>query len=225
MNKSKKFTSVLKRYWWCHGLLAIVLILLYLVGTSFYVPVKIDSFLLFPNDTLTASYLEVSNHNSNLLSTLQVRKAWNTSSISNETDGILQTRAIYIAIVSIILTISIKQNKNRLTFYLIIILITMFYALDIHLKDLLDRNISNRGVTSAALNYLVNKAPSDTIWYELKYTERDIQYTSIHNNRLPRKIINGFTPDITQMILFILPWFAIYICITIVFPIRNEYKE
>jgi hypothetical protein len=101
----------------------------------------------------------------------------------------------------------------------------MFYALDIHLKDLLDRNISNRGVTSAALNYLVNKAPSDTIWYELKYTERDIQYTSIHNNRLPRKIINGFTPDITQMILFILPWFAIYICITIVFPIRNEYKE
>lgn len=178
---------------WYYFVPLIILCALYFYGSINYKVTKFEVSLLVPNDSLQATPPDLLNHNTNLISTLQERESWSTNSISSEQNGILQTRSIYIGIVSIILSFMLGKKEQRKAYLIfMLVLISGFFALDIHLEDLLDRNVKNRGVSSEALEILINQPPTADTWYDLNYEKRNRLFEELNKRRHPRKIHNAF---------------------------------
>ena len=193
-------------------LLLVFIIVLYIIGNLFFEPIRFDAPILFPIDSIKANESELINHNSLLLSTLHERESSGINSISSEKDSIGQTRNIYIGILGILLTIILSNNSRTKKYLIMLFIIPAFFALDIHLHDLLTRSIDSKDIISIAINKLVNQQPNVDTWYQLNYNDRDLQYDNLSDFdfRIPRKVRAIFHLDIFRFFFFIIPWFIIY---------------
>jgi hypothetical protein len=169
---------------------------------------------------LQATRLELSNHNLNLISSLKMRESLGANSILSSEGGVRQTRSIYIGIIGVLLTFLFNRNGNRKTYIVLLSLIILFYGLDIHLVDLIQRSSDVKQITSDALDLIVKQNPTDSIWYNINYSLRDSQFPKFHDTRIFRKLNSAFHPNIDQMVFFIFPFIAIYIGST--FPYRKK---
>ena len=217
----------MNRYKWVHLVIILIVGILYLKGQQPFEPIKYKCSILKPKYTLSFSNSELLKHDTNLISTLQERESWNIATISSEKDGILQLRSIYIGVISIVFALTLrKRSKRKMYLMMALIIITVFALLDIHLEDLLNRNVENRDLTSRSLDSLINQKPNDVVWYELNYHDRDSIYTRMSNSRLNRKahlifVFNNLVEDI----FYKLPWVITYILLTEIFVFRKFRKS
>lgn len=186
-------------------LISILLIIYFTVPIE---QIKFNSSILIQVDSTKATSNSILNHNERLISSLQVRESLDANSMFSQIDGIRQTRSIYVAIIGIILTLIFSNSKiERVFVYLsLLVIIFIFYGLDIHLEDLLERSKQTKDLTSNALNTLINEVPQDSIWYELNYKSRNIEFEKLSTTSFCRKLINMFHPsDAVHVILYIIP--------------------
>lgn len=188
----------------------LILALIYLIGQLSYEHVIIDSSILYPDTTLHFSNLDLLTHKKNLISTLQERESLDHNSILSVKDWISQTRSIYIGIVGILLTFILGKSENIKSYFVLLSIITLFYGLDIHLKDRKNISEQSKALTSNTLDDILNQRPNATIWYDINYTQRNNQFERAHNTRIPRKICKAFKPNIEQGLFFILPFVIVY---------------
>ena len=208
--KNKIFISI-------NVLLLSLLFILVICTKVFYNSVKLDSQILFADSTLKVTPSKLSQHNLDLISTLQMRETLGHNSILSSNDGLRQTRSIYIGVIGVLLTFIFSKlnDKNQIAnnkvYIIILILIVLFYGIDVHLKDLKQMITDSNKITSSSLDFIVKQKPPDYIWYNIDYSKRNLQYPEIKNARIFRKLNEAFNPDITEIVFFILPFISIYI--------------
>jgi hypothetical protein len=203
-NKNKK------RFILFNILFFIVLLCAYIYGTIYYEPKSYKAPILLADSSYEADNSELIDHNSKLISTLQMRESLEVNSISSQNDVINQLRGIYIAIIGILLTYVISKEDKIFPYLVILVLIGLFYGLEIHLADLSTLSKNSKLITAQELHTLVNQKSSENIWYNLNYSERDSIFPKIHDARYPRKVLAIFRPDLVEIVLFILPFLFVY---------------
>ena len=203
-------------------ILLIAIVIFFLYGHFSSEPIEKNITILFADSTLIVSQTELSTHNINLISTLQGREAIDINSIVSQVSVIIQNRVIYMALIGIILTLLLRNNRktnNSFIYIFLLILIISFYGLDIHQEDLLTRSEDSKEITSNALDYMVNLKPTDTSWYYIDYAQRNsmlFEKNSEFCTRIPRKINAVFQKpngNLIQIIYYIFPWGLIYLYI------------
>ena len=233
----KNFFARLWKYKWWHLGIILILLFLFCIGQQPYQKISYEEIrILFPNDSLDFSYSDLSKHNANLISTLQERESWNMSSISSDKTVILQFQGIYIGVISILLVLAVRTIRNRKnTLISMLVIILVFFLLDIHLEDLLERNIESYRLTGKSLNILINQKPNNPVWYELKYDStdflpndslynklREVRYNKIKEDRHVRKIHSVFDlHNPVQDIFYRGPLILIYIWLAVGFGFRK----
>ena len=204
------------KYLFCLDFVIVIfLIILFTCTKIFYNPIKLDSPILVADSTLKCTFSELSQHNLNLISSLEMRETLGANSILSNNDGLRQTRSIYIGVIGILLTFIFTRRDNNKAYIIILSLIVLFYGLDIHLKDLIQRSIDSNQITSHALDSIVKQKPIDNIWYNIDYSKRNLQYPNIRDARIFRKLNAAFNPNIVQIVFFLFPFVAIYMILTI----------
>lgn len=204
----------------------VLLYFIYKYGVNNYESITLLNVpILMADSSYNADSSELVEHNSKLISTLQMRESLEVNSISSQNDGINQLRNIYIAIIAILLTYVISKGDKILPYIVILLIIGLFYGLEIHLGDLAKLSTGSKQLTSEELRKLVNQKSSENIWYNLNYVERDSIFLKIHDTRLPRKILAVFsTKDAVKGVLFVFPFFLVY-CIFFYKSIKNYLSE
>jgi hypothetical protein len=210
----KLFLSRIIIFVWLDIIILLLLISFFICGRIYYEPIKIDSPILYPDSSFHTSNTELFAHNADLISTLQERESLEANSISSENNGLRQTRSIYIGIIGVLLTFVFRKNERNNAYIIILVLIFLFYGLDIHLVDAINRSTDSKTITSKALELVINQKPNDAIWCDVNYTQRNSQFDKMHDTRIPRKLLAAFNPDIVQTIFFVLPLVIIYIIST-----------
>jgi hypothetical protein len=140
-----------------------------------------------------------------------MRESLEANSVSVQNDGINQLRSIYIAIIGILLTYIISRDDKIIGYIVILVLIALFYGLEIHLGDLSTLSVNSKKITAEEIRKLVNQKTIENIWYNLNYAERDSIFPKIHDTRLPRKILAIFNPDLVHGVFFVLPFLFFYV--------------
>jgi hypothetical protein len=169
-----------------------------------------DITILSPIDSLSKPANDVKTHNYALISFLSERK------VPLGEDGLRQARTIYIGIVAVILSLILSSNKQRkkLPIYLILLfLIPLMYALDVHLKDLYHRQNFCEGIAVKNMVILINKDSINTTWYSLDFENVNTYWKAGAEKpkRWLRKFLKIFRPDGEQWVYFLIPWIVLYI--------------
>jgi len=211
----KILLSRIKIFLWLDIILLLLLFVLFICGRIFYEPIKNNSPVLFSDTSLHVSRIDLQVHNTYLISTLQERESSDANSVSSENEGLRQTRSIYIAITCVILTFVFNKNESDNAYIFLLVLITLFYGLDIHLLDMLGRSTDSKNIASKALELVVKQRPNDSTWYDINNSERNYQFDRMHDTRIARKLCAAFQPDIVQTIFFVLPFFILYVISTL----------
>jgi hypothetical protein len=143
-----------------------------------------------------------------------MRETIGNNSILASDDGLRQTRSIYIGIIGILLTFVFSKQNYQKAYVIILILVILFYGLDIHLSDLIQRTRDSNQMTAHALNQIVKQTPIDCTWYDIDYSKIKAQSHEVESVRIFRKMNAAFNPDFVQMVFFLFPFIAIYIMST-----------
>ena len=171
---------------------------------------KSDTKILIAVDSFSIPANDVKTHNYNLINLLKDRGA-------PDENGLRQVRTNYFLIVAGILSLILSSKiikMNRLPMFLILLsLITLMYALDVHLKDLYNRQNSCYTIYGNNIIDLINKDSINTTWYNLDLDSLHIKWKNAANKttRWKRKSKMAFDPDGEQIIYFIIPWILVYI--------------
>ena len=215
-------------------ILFLLLIILFFISKTFNEPIfsnkifneptKDSLTIVVPDSNVQATNSELSIHNTKLISTLQLRESLGSNSILSETDGLRQTRSIYIGILAALLTFIFGKNNNYKVYRIPLILIIIFYGLDLHLEDLIRRSTYFNEITSNSLDSIVTQKPYESIWYEINYTQRNLQFDNFHNSRIVRKFNAIFDPDIAQSVFYISPLIVVYILLTLRYRKKLKFK-
>jgi hypothetical protein len=199
-----------------------LLIVLLSIGYTFYRPVKVDSTILFPDTSARVTRSDLLTHNGNLISTLQARESQDVSSLLSQGDGLRQTRSIYVGIFGALLALALHNRDSNKSYIAILCAIVLLYALDVHLLDLIDRTSDSKRITSNALDSLVAQRPTNNIWYDMNYIQRNSQFEDVHDARIARKIRSAFRPDIAQAVFYVLPFCVFYFVSTMRYRTKTE---
>lgn len=171
--------------------------------------------ILLKVDSLDVERHNTIEHNSKLLNLLQKR-------MQNQQDGItakigFQSEArnfytvILIGIFSIIFS-NQKEKKNlqRNMIFLGFAFILIMYLMDIHYKDMIERNVFTINMHRLNIETLVNSYPNNDSWYQLDFSELKEVMDTVHFERIQRKITKVFQPDLAQIVFFIIPLIVMY---------------
>jgi hypothetical protein len=138
-----------------------ILITLYICANTFNQPLRLNFQILVADNSLQVTPSELSAHNLNLISTLQSRESSGVNAIISGNNGLTQTRNIYIGIIGVLLTFVFSRKGDYKIYLVILSLIILFYGLDIHLSDLIQRSTEFNAVNSRSLELKVRLSPTD----------------------------------------------------------------
>ncbi len=153
---------------------------------------------------------DIRTHNAYLISMLQERYSSSINYQSRTETSISQARSIYFGILVVILTLMFRSEENktykfRVSLVLLGIII-MIYSLEIHLKDMQERQISCNTLTGKVYEKLVSSNDINCNWYEFNCNKRDSCWEGACYNKHLRKLKKAFHPDAEQRIYYIIPW-------------------
>ena len=194
----------------------LLLVILFLLRSFINEPPEaIDSNIkiLFPADisNINGEFLK-SNH-SVLINLLQERETSSDNLISSGQSIKMQSLMFYCAIISgLVYLIFIWNGKMRKKIiFITLIVIPLFYIVDIHQQDLLQRKMTTRSITSNSINQLANPY-NDTIYVlNVNMSEQYNNATKLPERWIRKAYKSIFSPDLLQFVYFILPWFSLLI--------------
>jgi hypothetical protein len=190
-------------------LLFIVLIIMHFFSNDPQNPVSPFTRIFYASHTLNKEIVDIKTHNYNLINFIT-----NSRTKSGE-DHIGQSRTIYLGIIAVFLSLLFASNStNKLPMLLgLLSLITLMYALDVHLKDIYWKRELSYKTTITHVEDLINSGKIDSIWYKVNTESLNAQLdvAGRWGNRTLRKFYRAIKPDGEQIWYFILPWFILYI--------------
>jgi hypothetical protein len=213
--KSKKTIDFLKSKW--SILLYIILLSLsYLLQNTWQIPTTINTEktqVLFPNDTIHVNVHQIKEHNENLRDLLQQRIAIEYAHEATRESSRQQMRGFYVLIIAGLLSIYISW-KNKVTptnIYILMVLISIIYLIEIHQNDLNQRFEAAGKIYSEKLYDVINSVNDSTTWYYFSYKDINTQMDTSSNwdERYTRKILWLLRPNAEQIALYHFPLIAL----------------
>lgn len=108
---------------------------------------------------------------------------------------------------------SYKRSTQTKLGYILIALSTFMYILDCHYLDVIERTMPYHHALRNTLDTLVSLDPNDTTWYTLSNEEIYLKHANASEgkNRAISKFNRGFTPNLEQSLIFLVPLlFSLY---------------
>jgi hypothetical protein len=168
-------------------------------------------FLLVRVDSLSKLSNNPSSQRSNLINVLQQRIAIDGNGLATKDNIKMQIRLFYAAILAGLASLLFipKHDREHSVEFVLLILISLMYLLEVHLDDLYKRQVAVYYMKIIAADSLINLPPSDTNWYCLKTGDQNSVFKMAETNRWSRKLLSACQPDMEQLMFYLVPWFGI----------------
>lgn len=207
-----KVRSFIKKGW-----VGILFLLIYFLNVNWKLPYTFnDKRVLFSVDTLHILYQQVKEHNENLRALLQTKISDESKQVANREASHQQMRGFYVLIVSGLIFLALSLTEKPKTEYpvlkIVLLFIIVMYGLDVHELDLNKRLRRSYEIYHKELNTLVNLPEDSVKWFVFSSREikPEMSETSKWGRRYIRKIVRATKPDTSQLVLYGLPFAAIY---------------
>ncbi len=170
-----------------------------------------------PLDSLSTKFTsdQIFDHNSRVISTLQERESTTYNLRMSRESNIKQARTIYIAILVVLLTLLFNKKKEdvglNFKFILLTFAILVFYLVEVHSEDLLQRQDNCTQIISRSTEEIVNSTRLNSTWFELNYSNYLTQIYEATEGSFYRKLMKATHPDIEQIGIYAFPYLLIII--------------
>jgi hypothetical protein len=90
----------------------------------------------------------------------------------------------------------------------------LMYLIDVHFADLDRRNLNAEAATAAAVQTMLDLKDNDSSWYVLRLDGLNAHVESARETSLARKRYYAFTPNLEQVVFYVLPMLLMYLWAT-----------
>jgi hypothetical protein len=156
---------------------------------------------------------QILDHNNKIISTLLQRESIAFDILITKEGFIKQARTIYVAIITLLLSLMFSKQLENVKKYIeliLILLIGMMYLVETHSIDLLERQETCVEIISRSTEKVVNTQSLDSVLYFLDYEKYISEIKAASNGRHIRKYLRACHPDLDQTI-YIIPLIFIFI--------------
>jgi hypothetical protein len=166
--------------------------------------------ILCPAKSLSIQKNEIRTHNFDLIALLEESK-------KPSEEGLRQVRTNYFLIIAGILSLILgieRKGKGKLSLYIVILsVITLLYALDVHLIDQFNRQNAYYDITLGNIENIINNGSVNSTCYEIYRGDINLEWKKFGEKikRRQRKVYMAFHPDMEQIVYFVIPWLMVYI--------------
>ena len=165
-------------------------------------------------DSVKVSLAKVSSHNEDFLTLLEQREASSRSQYSSHENVLAQARTIYVAILSILISLIFgREPTNKILIcWILLCLISVMYLLDIHTCDLMERETYTNQLISKTINKRLNANPLDSTWFAVADSayQEQLAKASLWPDRWYRKFVEAFHPSLVQLSYYLIPFLFLH---------------
>ena len=171
--------------------------------------IKPDTKIIFQVDSSKLQNGIDSSNRVTLINILQEREANSVNMIISSEGVKMESRLFYCAILAGLLSFLFAsketEKKKKRIVNILLTTIILLYFVDVHQQDMIKRNILSSSITSNAIHQLLK--PQNNITYELSYDSIYVQYEKASEpiSRWLRKTYNACSPDLAQIVYYIIP--------------------
>jgi hypothetical protein len=167
--------------------------------------------------TISVLNIHAAAHNKILIDVLQERLAIEYSNLNSNLSIKMQFRLFYTAILAGLSSLFFHKDIMWKSFIRItlLFLIIMMYLLEVHFDDLYRRQKDFSIIMYNSADSLISLKPNDSTWYDFKkWDTSDVKanWDSVSTNgSIYRKLKEALSPDVEQMVYYLIPWSVLFI--------------
>jgi hypothetical protein len=120
----------------------------------------------------------------------------------------MQARLFFVAVLAGLASVAFASpnaNTRRIITYALLSFGGLLYALDVHMRDIGQRQAPVRDEFHNTIAALTRVQAEDSSRYDIDYTKVDRMFSEAHDNRWSRKVCLIFFPNMEQSVFYLLP--------------------
>ncbi len=169
---------------------------------------------LLLTDSLNVPAVERERHLDILLRTVESQHGIHVQVyLANEANR-MQARIFFITAFAALASVAFASKTPKIrqvVSYLAFAFTVLFYLLDVHMRDLSDRQIPIRDELRNTMIAITKVHTVDSLWYEINQTRIDSMFQSAYEHRWARKKCLVFHPNFEQIVFYFVPIFLLFL--------------
>lgn len=169
---------------------------------------------LLLTDSLKVPEVELARHLDILLQTAESQHGIHVQVLLANEENRMQARIFFItafiALASMVFTATNSKIRQVMP-YSALAFTVLFYLLDVHMRDLSDRQIPIRDELRNTMVEITKEPLDDSCWYRINWPRIDRMFQEAYEHRWSRKTCLVFNPNIEQSVFYFAPIFLLFL--------------